>query len=504
MATDHFGAPVTRIGAGPQAEAAVPTLGSGLAAASIWTTRAPEAWPKPPSPMSYTVLRDIETCPLRWALRRGYYPGLWSGVGYPSAPPLATVAGQVVHGALERIVRQVGHTPHPNTPSPELTPASDALDSLQRVITALRALGGITAVLESVLTEIVQTWVGNPRLTPRVLEWEAELRRQLPALRQRVQQLMAQVDIGRASLASEVLEADGAGSAIATPRSRPPRVPVRALLPGVYAEIALNNPELDWYGKADVLRIPAPHSAGPSGPQPRGGCEIIDFKTGVAKEEHALQLRIYALLWARESRLNPSGRPATQLTLVYRSGSVAVVPPASGDELDALEAEVRARSLGAREAVATHPPLPRPSRTACEWCDVRQMCAAYWAPATRMTMSDAPGSPATQLTPAVDSDVVTDVELAILSSQGPWSWLARVTALGALTAQIPLGSRLLVRARAHDPHFGRLLGVGARVRVVGARHFAPSEESGGLSVIALTRSTEAFLLPSEGTDHDTP
>src|SRR5437016_4566433 len=81
---------------------------SFAAMAAVWTTGARAAWPDAPRRVGYALLGGIEACPLRWALRRGEYPDVWKGVGYPSAPPLATIAGQLVHGALERILRAVG------------------------------------------------------------------------------------------------------------------------------------------------------------------------------------------------------------------------------------------------------------------------------------------------------------------------------------------------------------------------------------------------------------
>ncbi len=439
---------------------------------AMWTTGAPAAWPDPPRRMSYTLLRDIEACPLRWALRRGEYPDVWTGEGYPSAPPLATIAGQLVHGTLERILRAVGRPSNDRNGSIS-TWTSD--ESLARVVAALRALGGITAVLESLLTDVVRDWTGNPRLAPRAKEWESELRRELPALRRRVQQLLSQVEVD--NVASMAVGSEGVrpeadlneGEGVA-----------HALVPGIYAEVPLNDLELKWYGKADLLRLAPPEVDGDA----TGECEIVDFKTGEPKEDHSLQLRIYALLWAHDRRLNPGGKLASRLTLIYQTRAISVPPPTDGAELSALSAQLRERSTGAQATVEYNPPEARPSRVACEWCDVRHMCRAYWEPATLSAI--------TPPTSAVDGRM--DVELSILKEQGVWSWLGRVMATGALTADVPLNSVVLVRARAHDTHFTHLFAEGARVRVTAGQYLAPTEESGGLPVIALTRSTEAFVV----------
>lgn len=458
---------------------------SAAAIAAIWTTGAPAAWPDPPRRMSYTLLRDIEACPLRWALRRGEYPDVWAGEGYPSAPPLATLAGQIVHGALERILRAVGRSSNDRSGSIS-TQTSD--DPLARVVAALRALGGITAVLESLLTDIVRDWTGNPRLAPRAREWESELRRQLPALRLRVQQLLSQVQVG--NVASMVVKSEPVPSNADLHEGE--SVP-RALAPGIYAEVPLNDLELSWYGKADLLRL---EPQGGNGDTP-GECEIVDFKTGEPKEDHSLQLRIYALLWARDRRLNPGGKLASRLTLIYQTGALSVPPPTDDAELSALSAQLRERSTGAQATVGDNPPEARPSKVPCEWCDVRHMCRAYWEPATRSAMTNSVESglpPSAPPTSALGG--TADVELSILKEQGVWSWLGRVTATGALAVEIPKDSVVLVRARAHDAHFRRFFSDGTRVRVIAGQYLSPTEESGGLPVIALTRSTEAFVVSS--------
>lgn len=460
------------------------TRGAPLSPDCLWVVRGPDKWPGPPSPMSFTVLRDIETCPLRWSLRRGSYTGLWSSRGYPSTPRLGTLAGQVVHGVLERIVGEVARQAEsPDTVS----------DDLERMVRALRALNGITAVLEAMITDVVRSWEGNPRFASQAREWDDELRRQLPTLRLRVQQMLAQVNaphqgLGARSLAGAEGESEGARPNLPAPLSL-----------GLQAEVSLNNPELDWFGKADLLHVGA------------NTCAIIDFKTGIAKEDHGLQLRIYALLWQRDKQLNPSGRPATALTLVYGGGPVAVAVPGPV-ELDALASELAMRSSAARAAVTVTPPEARPSRAACEWCDVRHLCGVYWRPAAGSGADGRADDSATRSEQAsLSTETPTggfrggDLELRILAAQGAWSWHASVSAAGVLTAGITTGERVLVRARPRDPLVPALMIPGTHVRVVDAQILGPTEESADLPVVALGRNTEVFVLPSEVTPrHDGP
>lgn len=432
---------------------------------SVWTTQGPATWPSPPALMSYTALRDIETCPLLWGLRQGDYADVWAGKGYPPAPTGATLAGHVVHVALERVVRAAGQARDSLAGDP-----GDA-DPMALMVTALRALGGISAVLDAVFRETVTEWESNPRLSPRAKEFANELQRQLPSLRLRVQHFLNHVDLGR-------LRAAGRTTCGSEGGSREQRVPL-PLAPGLHAEVPLVNEALGWYGKADLLRVGAEAGAA-------GGDEIIDFKTGLPKPEHAFQLRIYALLWARESRRNPTGRRARKLTVLYGGGPVDVPAPTTDQELDNVAQEIVARTAEARSLTEQHPPPARPSREACEWCDVRQMCPAFWAPATRASIAPA----------SAPSRQQADVGVQIVQRQGTWSWVAIVREVGALSDEIVVGTRVLMRARPHDEHLASLIVAGGLLRITGAQLVPPSDESGGLSVLSLTRSTEAFqLLP---------
>lgn len=444
----------------------------------MWAVGLPHAWPEPPRVMSYSVLREIEICPLRWSLRRAAYPTIWDQQGYPMAAPLATIEGQVVHETLERIVVEASEQGTKSSivdvPAGRL-PRSVLSEPGADVIGTLRRLGGITAVLESVLKRIAVTWVTNPRLAPRVREWKSELQRRLPVLRQRVQGMLADGGVAQAFEAKgsparrERMHAPGEGGR------------TRALGPGVYAEVPLNNRELGWFGKADLLAVTVDTGRGGSAPTPE--CEITDFKTGVPREDHKLQLRIYALLFARDKALNPKGWQATRLKLVYPDHTLGVEPPATDEDLERLAAELSARTEEARKEISVQPPRGRPAVEACEWCDVKHMCDAYWS-------AEAPEVQRERMA----QQVPTNLEVSVLSQRSPASWSAQVTAVSALGSEVKAGSHILIRSRPSDMHLGALLRAGRRVRILGGQALPPSEESNGAVVISLGRSSEVFVV----------
>jgi hypothetical protein len=58
----------------------------------------------PPGYWSYSALKEVEACALRYSLARASYPDLWEGHGYPPAPNPSALFGDVVHDALERLL----------------------------------------------------------------------------------------------------------------------------------------------------------------------------------------------------------------------------------------------------------------------------------------------------------------------------------------------------------------------------------------------------------------
>jgi hypothetical protein len=141
-------------------------------------------------------------------------------------------------------------------------------------------------------------------------------------------------------------------------------------------------------------------------------CEILDFKTGVHKEQHAFQIRVYALLWNRDRELNPNRLRADKLTLVYDHGAMSVAAP-SAIELDCLATEITNRRELACRSLSKQPPEARPSPETCRYCEVRQLCQEYWTAQQR-------GWDATSN--------FTDAEVKITGIHGPLSWNAIVIA----------------------------------------------------------------------------
>ena len=148
----------------------------------------------------------------------------------------------------------------------------------------------------------------------------------------------------------------------------------RPLETGSYAEVTLRDPELGWFGIADLISLSEEH------------CEIRDFKTGQPSDDHAFQLRVYALLWWRDPERNPTRRRATKLVLTYGNKDVSVSVPEK-PELESLARELATRGRAARASASVTPPEARPGPEKCRYCSVRHLCEAYWRPSTQRLLS---------------------------------------------------------------------------------------------------------------------
>jgi hypothetical protein len=101
--------------------------------------------------------------------------------------------------------------------------------------------------------------------------------------------------------------------------------------------------------------------------------QLIDFKSGVPKPEHEIQLRLYAAMW-----IKTRNRPVSARTVVYADAPSnefgPMTQPESAEVLDAAARQV----ADVRVALGGQPPVARPHDESCAHCPVRQLCPEYW------------------------------------------------------------------------------------------------------------------------------
>jgi hypothetical protein len=338
----------------------------------IWQVVEPSELPSPPRWMSFSALLEIEACPRRWSLNAALYPSIWDRRGYPRIPQGAAIEGTVVHSAIEIIATA-------------LTVNDCKSVNEERAITTLKTLGGFTAVVRTCIDTALKQYEGNPRAAARLESLKRQLDARAPELRSRVQRQISRIK----PIARNVLP-----SVASISPSGQTRLPLSI---GSHAEIELQSVELGWHGYVDLLSLSNTHS------------ELRDFKTGAAKDQHELQLRIYALLWARDHQLNPDGALADRLILSYDDREIDIPAP-NADLLSSLEAEINHRTKAAIASVQLDSPHATPSIENCTYCPVRHLCGEYWQWLEQRTDGDSP------------PPQFMDMEITLSKRHGSSSW----------------------------------------------------------------------------------
>lgn len=399
-----------------------------------WSVRMPTTWPAPPREMSVSTHAEIDECPRRWALAAAEYPDVWSGRGYPPKLQVAALAGSVVHLALEIITKQLTRAGAPSLDDPIATQV-------------LRGLGGYTRVVEDCVERILKRFIDNPRALPLMEHAQRTLRGQVPALRARVQSMLARLRLPKGGPPAPAASAPKT----AGPPTRSP------LSNGTFPEVELRAKSIGWRGKADLLVLAD------------DVCEITDFKTGIVDEAHKVQVRVYAVLWRLDDELNPAGRAVDRLVLAYESHDVEVPPP-STQEIDELSRELLARRKAAAAALGVRPPAARPGAETCRRCGVRHLCDAYWAGAAQAISDDGRFG---------------DIELQVVRQHGPTSWDAVIVRARDLVAKSPALLRLQ-QPLEFKP--------GIRVRVLDGAFARDPEEANAPLIVTLGAVSELFRV----------
>lgn len=298
--------------------------------------------PEVPALWNYSSLTTLEACPRRWILERADYPALWDRRGYPVVPIRAAVFGSVVHLIIERLSQAMGTT-------------GDAVAPLT-IVDVLRALGGWAQLAEAAVDEALTEFDDNPRVSQAALDrLRDDLIRRVPDAVDQVKLLLRD----RPSITTRVGPAPATGSVL-------PDVPRGPATPGTRIEHTVTVEDLRLSGRLDLLSID------------EVDVTITDFKTGVEREEHDDQVRLYALLWRFDAFTNPTGRPATKLSIAYPSHERAVHAP-DVQEMLALHESTEARIAAADATVMSASPPALPSPETCQFCQVKHLCDAYWA-----------------------------------------------------------------------------------------------------------------------------
>jgi hypothetical protein len=389
--------------------------------------------PGPPDLWSYSSLKDVRACALRYALTRASYPDLWEGWGYPPLPSTPAIFGDVVHGALEIVVKA-------------LTDAGVESPTTEAASQVLRGLGGLSTVVETRLEKELAPLALNPRLSnDRRRRIERELRDQVSLACVQVQTYLSR----------SLFVPSTPRKAVAQVGQRAISGPVRmGLSEGSHAEVRLVADGLRLSGRVDLLTIFGEVVT------------IVDYKTGAEAEGHRDQLALYTLLWMSDEQANPALLQVSNLTAAYRDVDVSVDVPTI-DELGVLAASLGAAVAHADAELVSGEPQAMPSVENCGGCAVRHLCSSYWR----------------EVAPALDgvsNGAWFDYEGVIGEQNGQRSWWLLGVASGK--------PELLLRTSSAEVPFVE----GDHVRLLGLRRDSDPEVP--MPIALLTVRTESFCV----------
>lgn len=445
---------------------------------AIWTVRRPRTLAQVPESMSFHFLTGAEQCPRSTALRHGNYPDLWNKNGYPRKPHLAALSGQIVHLVVRKIALEL---------------ASGGCASLQeaKAVQILKNLGGYTKLIVQSTDAVLNNLVGNPRMESVREHISSRLRARVAQIREQVQVFVARLRWHEKTIAASLLDTPVVASSNVPGNTRKP------LGFGTHFEVELRDEQLGWKGIADLLSIS------------EDDCAITDFKTGERSERHEFQVRIYALLWARDNELNPSGRRATRLVLSYSQGEHDVACLDDVREENDLAADLRTRTAAVRQALQSPEPKANVSEENCRTCEVRHLCNEYWG-AIGPKPVDRPERGAPLRTAQLFSErrdqwlaktvsktaskqaLFDDIEVILQQRRTDITWEAECWASTILQP----GSRTLVRMPTIAASFAEQFQAGDRIRFTDALVAVP--EQGGLPLVQAIASTELLLWNNAG------
>lgn len=326
---------------------------------NLYTMTEPTEWARPPATYSFSSLHTIQSCPRRWQLLNSRWGDFRR---FPERPNAKAAEGQIIHEALEKLMRALGTYGQP-------------------------ALG--SALFRQAIAEL-EFW----DLFAREVEAQNAAIAEHPRATSNSYIRTPPRDIANKAIRmfKEQYHGSGEGSehaAVGSSASASSTDVFSALkTQGSLSELEVYHPTLPFKGLIDLVTWDGEHVT------------LVDFKTGIARESHTLQLEWYGVLWWRRTGVLPR-----QLSLHYLNTRKTW----EFTEDAALQAEEAMKgSIQLAESELRKTPAPAKPGDDCTFCSVRALCDSGWASLTTQPLADG----------------TCDLELTILSTPIPTGFRA--------------------------------------------------------------------------------
>ncbi len=315
----------------------------------LYTLQGPTKWAAPPAGFSFSSLHAIDACPRRWQMLRSEWG---EHARFPQRAHPKAVEGNIVHRALELLIRALGRAGRPALGS----------TAFREVIREM----GFWELFRADIDEANAAAEAHPRAggdyvirtAPRELA-----NRAIRLFREQYVPASAQGG-GEPSPVHPLRVHSGAGKTSSRAAASTVNRDKRGLLQqhltktGALTEVKLTHPLLAFSGFIDLVRMT------------RAGVEVVDFKTGKEKPEHIGQVYLYALLWWRETGVIP-----VSVALQYLNHRKVVAITEA--ELVRTEQNLMVRITRTRCRLEQKPPEATVGED-CRYCEVRAHCDPGW------------------------------------------------------------------------------------------------------------------------------
>lgn len=289
----------------------------------------PTRWAGPPEHFSFSSLQAISSCPRRWQLLNSEW-GEYAR--FPQRLQPKALEGTIVHEAIELLVRALGKRGLPSIGS----------DAFREALSEIDFWGHFARESEGWNRRLAQ----HPRMGPSF-----HLKTPARELANRAIRLFREQ--------YEPLDS-GEGITVTPKKVQVGNLDFLKLVEtrGAISEVRLEHPDLPFLGIIDMVEFK------------NDGIKLTEFKTGKPKEEHLLQLQLYAVLWWRTT-----GNLPNLLSLQYVNDCKDTPVSASG--LVTAEKHLAENINESRRVLSSKPAEARPA-SECGYCPVRARCTVGW------------------------------------------------------------------------------------------------------------------------------